>query len=163
MTETAGAAFARLVQDQFSEERARKQSLENRAAALVTSSGAFVSVVLAVAALAGAQGLGVPREAAWTLTSAVVCLLAAAAAGVLAGMPRGYSEPDAAELGRYIERYWDADALEAAKVVAQATAANLQDARRANGKKATILVAGGWLQAASLALLAATACLVLTR
>lgn len=144
------------------EERGRKQSLESRGTALVTSSGAFVSVVLAVATLADTRALDVPRDAVLSLAAAVACLLAAAVCGVLANMPTGYQEPDAAELARYIDDYWDADGSAAARVVATNSADNLKSARTANATKATVLRVGTAVEAAGLVLLAVTAALTLT-
>lgn len=162
MNEAAGPAFARLVQDQLAEERARKQSLEGRGAALVTASGVFVSAVLAIATLADTRRLDVPTSAVWTLAACVMCLIAAAVCGVLTSLPLGYEEPDAEELAGYVKQYWDSDGAAGAKVIAMNAASNLRKARTASGRKALLLSAGTAAEAMGLCLLAITAALTLT-
>ncbi len=129
--------------DVLAEERARKASLEARGAALVTASGAFVTLVLAVAALSSSARL--PSPARWLLVAASVCFLLSAACGAWLNKPADYEEPSSDSLSQIIERGWERDSQVARKAVADNIVKVLGAARTANDRKACWLVKGSAL------------------
>lgn len=93
MADTAGDAYAELVKDQLSEQRARKASLEQRAVLVITSSGALVTVVGALSAFVVKAPIMAPTSAKLLLGLALLLFLVAAVLGIAVNWPRPYAEP----------------------------------------------------------------------
>lgn len=150
----AGEAFSAHIDSQLTEERATKSSLEARGAALITSSGAFVTLLAAGFALAfGQNPEAVPDPSRWFVMAAVVALLTASVAGVLANKPADYGETDADDMAVWLRDHWRSDAVAAAHRTAEAQLATLRTARARNADKATLVKTGAWAQAAAVLLL----------
>ena len=139
MPEGAGEVFAPFVRDQLGEERDRKSSLEQRGLAVITSSGAFVTLVLAVAALVtGAKDFELSDGARHWLLGALIAFVAAAVLGVLCNAPLEYNEPGST-MESWLEKHWEGTAGAALKATALADLQTLRVARNKNGGKARLL------------------------
>lgn len=141
--------------DVLTEERARKESLEARGVALVTASGAFVTLVLAVTTLGGQTHL--PWPARWLLVVASVCFLVSAACGAWLNKPVDYDEPSADSLSKVIDGGWGRASSVARKAVALNMVKVLGVARIANDQKACWLSAGSALHVAAIVCVATAA------
>jgi hypothetical protein len=104
-TATASAAFSEYISEQLVEERARKTSLEARGLALITTSGAFTTLVLAIAALVGDDDL--PGLSRGLLVLSLAGFLGAAVMGVVVNLPADYKEPRADGLRESLTQYGD--------------------------------------------------------
>ncbi len=93
----AGSAYLALVESQLKEERDRKASLEQRAIAVITTSGAIVTLTFGFTALV-TNGFNPNAFVKVALTVALVLFAVAAGLGVWANRPLDYREADAAAL-----------------------------------------------------------------
>lgn len=129
------------VLDVLAEERARKASLEARGASLVTSAGAVVTLVLAIATFGADEARGT-RAGVWLLVAAVLFLFLSAACGAWLNRPVRYDEPKPGSLRHAIEDGWEGAATAARRAVAKNAVDILEDARQKNGRKARWLTTG---------------------
>lgn len=160
MTEpVAGQAFAQLIVEQLTEERARKTSLEGRGLALITTSGAFTTLVLAISALTGDGTLPGPARA--LLILALVCFFVAAVLGVLVNLPADYREPSPGDLLAAVNDSGDRDLASGERSVARVRIKILEAARGRNKDKAERLLWGAWAQIAALLFVASAGLVVL--
>jgi hypothetical protein len=159
---TAGDAFAALVTAQLTEERARKSSLESRGLTLITSSGAFATLVLALAGLITARkDFDLDGVARACLLGAVIAFLAAGVLGVLCNAPLNYDEPKAAELKGWVKDNWKGDASAAQRAVVESDIETLTVARDKNWYKAKLLTWGISVQVVGMLGISAAAGVVL--
>lgn len=96
MTEDfAGSAYEALIKEQLAEERSRKQSLEQRGLAVVTSSGTMVTLLFAIGAVATkTTAFELPLASKIVFTVALVAFAAAGVFGILTNKPDFYEEVD---------------------------------------------------------------------
>jgi len=108
---TAGFDYGALIIETLSEERDRKKSLEQRGLAVVTTSGALVSLLFAIGAVVtSAESFHVPGVARTLLAVGVGLFAAAAVAGIRTNRPLEYAEPGAGDLLQLTEeKYWEAE------------------------------------------------------
>lgn len=87
-------AFSALISEQLEEERARKQSLEQRGLAVVTSSGTLVTLLFALAALVTKpETFQLPPDSKKYLAVAVGAFAIAGVLGIFTNKPLRYEEP----------------------------------------------------------------------
>jgi hypothetical protein len=137
----AAAVYTSLLHEQLVEERSRKTSLEQRGAFVITSSGAIVTLLLTLAAVAVGEDFGITKDARGPFGWALLAFTLAAALGLVANIPIAYKEPTAQSLREVIE----AEDLEqesevaALKVAADARLTTFSSYRAKNGIKAWIV------------------------
>ena len=137
----AGDAYSTLIDDQLTEERARKVSLEQRAVGVITTSGAVVTLVFAfTAAVNGTNALRLPDSARLELFVSLFLLLTAVVVAVIVGFPVTYLEVDNKALTKLIheEDWTNPEVVEARRRTAEAITGIIISARRANGIKANL-------------------------
>jgi hypothetical protein len=99
--ETSAEAILELVKGEVATERARKASVEAKAAAVITTAGTITTLLFGLAALiTGREGYVLPVGSRWTLGLAVVAFAAAIVLAILVIRPRGSEEILASELVR---------------------------------------------------------------
>jgi hypothetical protein len=87
-------SFSALVVEQLSEERVRKQSLEQRGLAVVTSSGTLVTLLFALAALVTPpENFALSNESKVYFGAAVAAFALAGVLGIFTNKPLQYAEP----------------------------------------------------------------------
>jgi hypothetical protein len=139
-----GSSYRQLIDAQLTEERATKASLEERGFSVVTTSGGLATLLFGLAALAkNVEKVALNGWEGFFLIAAVVCFVLAAAAGLWTTRPRGYSEAAVKRLQARVEAplWFNRDVLEAYRKDAQLNVDILEDARKANAKKANTLQA----------------------
>ena len=140
--ETAGPVLERLFDDALKEERARKASREARAVFVITSSGAFTTLLLAVGGFAtGSSSLDLSVWARGFLISAVLLFGAAAVLCLKVNQPTKYQEMSISGLQKLVERsgYWKAHPMVGLRTSALSRLEILSGFRSVNEQKADIL------------------------
>jgi len=113
--------FADFVDSLLSEQEDRKRSLEQRGAAVITSSGVLASLLFALVALVtGADGYVLPTDAEAPLVVALVLFSLAGVGGVASNIPVPYKGVDAKDFLSIVENQWntytESEALQMATV-----------------------------------------------
>jgi hypothetical protein len=140
----AGSAYRDLIKEQFEREENRKSSFETRGMSIITSSGAIVTLLFGLAALATKSNsfhlTGGPKA---FLAVALGLLLVAAVCGIAVNVPLRYEEGDPRSLLRLLEdRFWNGRVAVGQKRAAELELAQLARARGLNSRKGKILIAG---------------------
>lgn len=151
----AGDVYAPLLVSMLSEQSARKSSVEQRALAVITTSGGLVSLLVALSALL----LGKNTEfrlnagARTIIVAAVVAFVAAAILALTANTPRGYLDFAPEDVDRMLNEF-ESSEEDARWLVAQARADYLKRAMRLNDNKAHLLQIAVATEVAGVALVA---------
>lgn len=148
----AASAIGELVAEQLAEERVNKTSLEARGLALITTSGAFTTLVLGIAALVGDGSL--PGASRMLLVLSLLAFVVAATMGVVVNMPANYDEPRAASLKMTLKEHAGDDLLTGVRAVNNSRIDVLDTARSNNQTKACRLLIGAWAQVVAMFLVA---------
>ncbi|MGA2514839.1 MAG: hypothetical protein ABSG37_14695 [Candidatus Limnocylindrales bacterium] len=158
-------AFPQLIIEQLTEERARKTSLEQRGVGVITTSGALVTLLFGLSALATKnQAYVLPDPARWTLILVVALFLVASVLGLMTNVPLDYFEPTTQGLSSLVEPGavdWPNDATERAQLAAEARVTIIQSARHNNGVKAAWLLGAMLFEVVALIALAIAVGMVL--
>lgn len=161
-TPTGGSAYAEFVKDAVATEAQRRESIENRARAVVTLSGTLVTLLLALSSLiTKMESYQLPVAARWlTLVAAIVFTLSALAA-IGTAMPQTERVIDPAALTRSLPPRWHWSEDSALKKITATRLLQLTAIQRANAIKSTLLLVSVATQVVAIALLAAAASVVL--
>ena len=141
--EFAGAAYGELIQEQLEEERSRKQSLEQRGLAVVTSSGTLVTLLFAIGALATeGDGFQLPGASKVFMILALTGFAAAGIFGILTNKPDYYEEVNAAWLRKTLSPIaWEyKDSALGQRRSAEARISSIESFREKNKKKVKLLI-----------------------
>jgi hypothetical protein len=141
----AGEVYKAVIEEQLKFERDRKTSLEQRALAVVTSSGVLVTLLLGLIAAIDRHGPSgvdrLPRLSALGLAAATVLFVAAATVALLANAPRNYGLFSLRDLRRMVTRdLWEGPTEHAERRVAEVTVELVDRARVQNRRKAQLLL-----------------------
>ena len=140
---------------------ARKASLEQRGLAVVTTSGAIVTLLFGlVAVLTKTVTFELPKAGEQPLFWSLILFTVAAVAGVGVNVPLNYRNVDLSDEARFW-RWWDAPARSGDERIAITRVRAYQRARKFNGVKAWVLVAGVAAEVVAVGLLAATVAVIL--
>jgi hypothetical protein len=147
--------YAEFLKDEIAAQDARKASFEAKGLAVITTSGALVTLLFALAALSTqqAQTFVLPKGAQDWLRLALIAFFAAAVAALITNLPLWYQAPNVDDVKKlFIE---DADDPNAAlKNVGLARVAVANSAEHANNIKGWVLVAAMVLEVVAVALVA---------
>jgi hypothetical protein len=139
----AGTLHDALIADQLAEERARKTSLEQRALAVITTSGVLVTLLIGLAAFVkqASTMAHVGDMSRRLIVAAAGGFIAAAVLALMVVSPRKYNEADLSALDARImrERWSSPDLIEEARKNAVLSYYIVLHARNQNGSKATLL------------------------
>ena len=154
----AGLEYAKLIDGLLADAGKVKDSLEARAAGVITTSGALVTLLFGFTAVVAAKDAPqIPAGAKSRLAVALVLIVLAAACSLLIAIPgfyRSVTTEKAAQLTR--REFWIyKDVNEAARLVAAAKVDTLRSARRLNTWKSFALIASILAELAGIGFLAA--------
>lgn len=144
MAEQAGEAYHAFIKDQVDEERATKNSLEQRGVFVITSSAALGTLLFGFAALAKKpEGLALTDSAKMLLVVAAIAFVVAAVVGIAVNWPRIYEEALPEDLKKVIDsdEDWHAPLAEGYQVVSETRTRIVAAARDANRAKAWFVTA----------------------
>jgi len=160
----AGSEYARLISDQLAEERDRKKSLEQRGTAVVTTVSALTSLLLGLGALVTkSASFSLPEQARPFVVWALISFVVAAVLAVATNLPVGYREPDIPGLRRLVTpENWGDNQDTGSISVADVQVTIIESARKANGRKALLLVAALSAEVVAVALLGRAVWLILS-
>jgi hypothetical protein len=140
---TSGAAITGLIQDQFLQERALKDSFESRASAVIASAGTLVTLLFALVALVTkSERYALPLASRLLIAAALVSFLTAAVLAILVIRPREYATIDEQSLYDLANNdAYNAPASEGEPKIAEAIIRLIEKSRYGNMKKAQFLIA----------------------
>ncbi len=157
------AAYGSFIKDELDAQDKRKASFEQRGLAVITTSGTLVTLLFALAALSTKKTQTfVLADAArnWLLASLAFFVLAALAA-LITNIPLSYQAVEADAVKGRLQETPVRDAGDAAKDIALTRVKALADAKRKNGIKGWVLLAGMALEVAGVACVAMAVSFVL--
>jgi hypothetical protein len=137
-------AYGDFVKDELAAQDQRKTSFEQRGVAVITTSGALVTLLFALAALSTkeAQTFVLPDSARSWLNVALVLFVLAAVAALATNVPLSYQAVDAAAIKDRLKAVPVKGADEATKDIALTRVKALRDAKLKNSIKGWLLFAG---------------------
>lgn len=151
-------AYHAVLTDQLADERAKKNSLEQRGIAVISTSGTLVTITLGFVALAtSAQTHVLDTTVVVLLVVALGGLVLAAAAGLIVNLPVRLPVVDAGELATANGD----DDVETNRAEYEILARLLTDLRRVNRRRAKILFAALLVEVTALAVMAVAVVAVL--
>ena len=162
--EVAGNVYGALISEQLTQERARKASIEQRGITIVTSSGALVTLLFALPALATkAQATYVlPEPARWLLVACVALFILASLAGLATNFPMAYREVTGKAFDKLVTpEAWTKDKTAADRRAAAARVAMIKSGRTINRAKAWFLIVGLFFEVLAVIVLALAAANIL--
>jgi hypothetical protein len=139
--ERGSTVYAAYIEDQLVTQNARKQSIEARGIAVITTSGVLVSLLFGLAAvLTGADNYQLPSGAEPWLYAALVGFVLAGIGGILANVPLFYISVNPPDLQAAVNSMWDDDPKVAEQRVAATRVNVLTRAKKLNNVKGYILM-----------------------
>lgn len=148
--------YAAFIADALSREYARKQSLEQRGLAVITTAGTLVSLIFGFAIFAGVKSIQLPVAGKVFIGSGLVAFLLAAIFGLRISRPlsKYYAPVAVSSLRHAVEPgSWIDDAIEAARKLAVYRVSELDSWRNGNGLKADALYRAVSAETAGVALI----------
>jgi hypothetical protein len=153
--EGSGPIFAALVTELVAAEDKRRESLEARGAGVITTSGALVTLLLALAALVTReQTFTLPDAARDSLSLAVAAFVLAALLAIATSAPQRARVTEPAELAELLPALWDRSPDYALKKATATRLEQLETTQTANDRKAFALLAAVAAQVVAVMLLA---------
>ncbi|HEU5062846.1 MAG TPA: hypothetical protein VFT79_06805 [Solirubrobacterales bacterium] len=141
MSDRGSTVYVEYVKDQVAQQDERKESIEKRGLAVITSSGTIVSLLFGlVAVLTGVEKYELPAGAEPWLGCALAGFITATLAGIVTNVPLHYQAVEPDELKKAVKSHWS-DAPEVAEQRVAATEIKvLASAQRKNSIKGWVLV-----------------------
>lgn len=162
---TAGTAFAELIKEQLTQERARKASIEARGLAVITTAGGIVTILFALSALAtkAAATFALAEPARSLLVVATGLFVVAVLAALGTNAPLGYDEVTDEGLNDMVAKeWWDkTDVPQSQRMVAVARVGMIISGRNASNYKAYFLIVAMLLEVVAVVFLAAAVASIL--
>lgn len=160
----ASEIFAAVIDNELQQERARTASLEQRAMAVVTSSGVLVSLVFGFGTLLkGQRGPHLSAGARVLLASALLAFVVAAVMSLLTNKPRAYKPLGVkSDLTRMVTELWKITGDNARRSVAEFRVDEVDRWRDNNEIKAAYLQRAIAMECCGIGLLAASMAVILS-
>jgi len=160
----ASEIFARVIDTELEQERVRTVSLEQRAIAVVTSSGVLVSLVFGFGAVVKRQGHAthLPTSARVLLAAALLAFVLAAVMSLMVNRPRAYRPLGVkSDLQPMVAELWAIPADKALRSIAEFRVGEVDRWRDNNKIKATYLQRAIAIECSGIGLLAASMIVIL--
>lgn len=142
MSET-GDIYAAFVTERLADQEARKESVERRGMAVVTTSGTLVSLLFGlVAFITDDDGFRIDAVGEAILLLGLVCFVAAAVLGLLTNLPRDYTNIDPTDAfgSDALKQYWNDDRAAAHMRLTATRVGMVATAQTRNEEKAQLLL-----------------------
>jgi hypothetical protein len=141
-TQTGSSVYEQYISEQVAREDVRKDSVEKRGLAVVTTAGVLVTLLLGLAALnIDGKHFVLPFSARVSLTVALAWFFASALCAIATNFPLKYEEVRPEDLRRAISDHWRDPPEEAEKMTSLTQIKVLASARKKNAVKAACLYA----------------------
>lgn len=148
-----GEAYASHVEAELKAEYERTTALNTRAAAITTTSSAFLALVFTLTAVVTGKDFKATDWGARGVVAALVFFVAAELLGLVAGFSRKYTVTALDTLEAMVEEHWRDDEVDARNVVAFTNVKTIGSLREGNNAKAKLLVLAAGLQLIAIAVL----------
>lgn len=140
-SKSAADAYAAFVEAELNGQEARKTSLEDRGSAVITSSGAIVTLLFGLVALVtGVEKYELPSAARDRLALAVALFVIAILLALLTNLPLAYKSVSARDLRAEVNERWTDAEEEALKAIALTRVTIIERAKTMNTAKAWVVV-----------------------
>ena len=136
------AVYADYIKGEVEAQEARKSSLEQRGLAVITTSGALVTLLFGLTALTVKREatFDIPTTAAVFLAAALVFFVVAALLALIRNLPRSYAGVTVNALGDAVKNRWDVNEATASRMVALTRLKVLASAKYVNNQKGLALI-----------------------
>jgi hypothetical protein len=162
MVSEQGRTYLAFIEGELKAERERRVAYDARGQALVTTSGALVTLLAGLAAVVkGGTTAQVSPGTVTVVVLALVLFVCAAGCGIVAGWNRHYALATYGTLHRMLDEHWTDDEVDARNHVATLHSLTVHTLRRANAFKAAFVSAGLVAQVLALVALGVSVVLVL--
>jgi hypothetical protein len=156
------SVYSEYIAEQVAREDARKESLEGRGQAVLTTAGAISTLLFGLAAFnIDSKHFTLPGSAKVLLIVALSFFFVSALAAILTNFPLDYEEVRPADLREAVDNRWLDSEVTAERMTSITRLKVLASARDRNGLKAHFLYASICLQGVAVACLAAAVGLIL--
>jgi hypothetical protein len=153
--QTAGSVLSQMIREQLAQERHRKDSLEQRGIAVITSSGVLVALLLGIAGITVKDQLtALPDVAKWSAGLALALFAGSAIFGLWANWAYKIDEPNLQQAEDLVNTHWMEAAPDAERFVAQSYLTSVASYRAQGNKKANSLLVALILEATAIIALA---------
>jgi nitrate reductase NapE component len=138
-----GTLYAEYIKDLLDAQEARKAALEQRGLAVISTSGALVTILFGLTAISKRESTFViPNSAAALLVAALVFFVLAALSAIVTNLPRSYAGVQVEPLRDAVQNRWEDSETRASKMVALTRLKVLATAKEKNEQKGVALVVG---------------------
>lgn len=157
------AAYGDFVKDELEAQDRRKASFEQRGLAVITTSGALVTLLFALAALSTKEAATfvLPNDARTWLTMALALFFGSAIAALVTNLPLSYEAAEADAIRGRLREEPARDADAAAKDIALTRVKALRSAKKTNGLKGWVLICAMGLEALAVGCVAVAVSIIL--
>jgi hypothetical protein len=157
-----GQTYAHFIEAELKMERDRRATYDARGQAVVTTSAALVTLLVALATLTrSAAPARFPHTAIAPLVASLAALTAAAALGILASWNFRYAAVRTTTLLAMVRAHWTDHEVDARNSVAAAQIVAVDSLRTTNNRKATLVASALVAQMTALVTLSAVVLLVI--
>lgn len=148
--------LASFIESELAAEESRKDSIEQRGSAVISTSGALVTVLFGLAAVVTGQDKYTPPDVAlWAILLALVLFVMAAVLGLLTNAVRNYNRVKLDDVEKTVDTEWRTITVDDARAaISQSNLRVLRSARTQTNGKAQLLKAAVICQVAAVAVLA---------
>lgn len=163
MAERGSTVYASYIGEQLAEQDTRKQSIEQRGVAVITTSGTLVSLLFGLGAvLTGVDEYELPHGAEPWLYASMIAFVLAAVGGIVTNLPLLYIGVSPDDLKDAVENLWDDAPNIAEQRIAATQVKVLAKARTLNDLKGYFLLAAVGAEVVAVAFLASALSVILT-
>ena len=138
---SGGTLYAEYIRELLDAQEARKASLEQRGLAVISTSGALVTILFGLTAISKRESTFViPNAAAALLVAALAFFVLAALSAIITNLPRSYEGVQVNPLRDAVRNRWEDSETTASKMVALTRLKVLASAKEKNEQKGVALI-----------------------
>ena len=160
MNNDQGSEYAGFIKEELASEVDRRDAVNTRAGAAITSATGLVTLVLAVVAITKGKDYVLTGAAVTALVVALFALLLSAVAAILAGLSWKHKALSITSMRVMLQSRWGTPEVDARNQTAFARVVTIESLRRATNTKFKFLIAAGVGQV--VAILALSVTIILT-
>ena len=148
------ALYADYIKQQIDAQEARKSSLEQRGLAVISTSGALVTLLFGLTALTVKRGatFDLPETSSTFLVFALIGFVVAALLALITNLPRSYQGVKVEALKTAVKNRWHDSEPEAARMIALTMLNTLASSKNVNNQKGLALIAAMGFEVVAVAL-----------
>lgn len=144
-----GEAYAAFIERELDQEHERSKALSDRAAAITTTSSAFLGLVLTLTVLVTGKEYTYSGSGALGVLLGLLLFVVAALLGFIANIARKYELASPDTLLAMVDEHWTDQEVDARNVVAYSNVVTIDSLRGGNNTKARLLKWGAGVQVAA--------------